>query len=89
MMTPETSEVLTAQWGPDIRPPVLPDPWERRDDPAGKDRTNRAAMRNRPDLGRATAERLANSLRPCPILKHREYRWIRAANNYLTGGTMA
>jgi hypothetical protein len=89
MMTPETTEFLTAQWGTDPRPPVLPDPWELRGDPSEKDRTNRAALRNRPDLGWAFAERLAGSRRPCPFLKHRECRWIRAAKNYLTGGTMA
>jgi hypothetical protein len=89
MMTTETTELLTAQWGTDPRPPVLPDPWERRDDPAGKDRANRAALRNRPDFGWAFAERIASSRRPCPVLKLRECRWIRAAKHHLTGGTMA
>lgn len=81
MMTTETTELLTALWGADPRPPVLPDPWERRDDPSESERINRAALRNRPDLGWATAERIAGSRLSYPLLKHREYCWIRAAKN--------
>jgi hypothetical protein len=84
-MTKTESELLIFQWGTDPRPPVHRNPWELRNDAFGEER---AALRIRPDLGWALAERLAGARHPCPILKRWDDRWIRAARNFHTGGVI-
>lgn len=88
-MTTKDTELLISHWGADPRPPILRDPWERRSSSSEPERATRTALRNRPDFGWALAERLAVSRRTCPILKRREFRWIRAARNLHTGGVTA
>jgi hypothetical protein len=89
MMTTTETDLLISEWGADPKPPILRDPWNRRNNSTGEERAVKAALRNRPDLGWALAERLAVSRRPCALIKHREYRWIRAARNLHTGGVIA
>lgn len=89
MIATADTELLISEWGTDPRPPVIRDPWDRRNDSSGEERAIRAALRNLPDLGWALAKRLAASRRPCALLKHREFRWIQAARNFHTGGVTA
>lgn len=88
-MTSKDIKLLISQWEADPKPPILRDPWKRRGDPSGEERAARGALRNRPDLGWALAQRLAGSGRTCPLLKRREYRWIQAAKNLHSGGVTA
>ena len=89
MITTTETDLLVSEWGANPKPPILRDPWERRNDSSSEERAIRAALRNHPDLGWALAERLAVSRRPCPILKRREFRWIQAARNFHTGSATA
>lgn len=88
-MTTKETELLISQWGADPKTPILRDPWDRRNDSSAEERAIKAALRNRPDLGWALAERLSASCLPCPILKRLEYRWIQAARNFQTDGGIA
>jgi hypothetical protein len=89
MMTTTETDLLVSEWGANPKPPILRDPWDRRNDSSAEDRAIRAALKNRPDLGWVFAERHAGSLHPCTILKRRRYRWVRAAKNLHTGGATA
>jgi hypothetical protein len=82
-------EALISQWGIDPKPPVHPDPWAQSEVYLPREWAIRAALWNRPDLGWAFAEHIADSLRRCSLLKRPEYRWINAAVNLQTLGARA
>lgn len=88
-MTTTETENLIELWGSHPSPPVLADFWVRRRDSFEQERATKTALRDRPDLGWVLAGRLADSRRPCSILKRPEYRWIRAAVQFLQGEAKA
>jgi hypothetical protein len=88
-MTTIHIDCLMTLWGLDPQPPVLRDPWDLRRDPSGQDRTVKRVHGDRPDFGWALAQRIASCSRQCPILRRQEYRWIRAAINFLNGDATA
>ena len=88
-MTAAEINLLIPEWGAPAARPVLADPWDQPRDQLRQLAATTAWLTDCPDLGWRLAERLAKSGRNCILLKRPEYRWIRAALQFLTGSESA